>query len=127
MAVAQLPITPHSLLNAEPCANCDQSSMSLLLAGIAVMLAALAGEGAKTTSELLDEAACFRCIADSPHKLAVAISTILGERAVQADVIASFEEVQEKAKCLLCAAPGDVKAIIVYELAKWVHNMGVLL
>lgn len=120
-----LTCTPHALLNDEPCGNCSQFGDSDLLIGLAYILFKLAHGGAvfDATQELSDSA-CFRCVADSRHKMLEILVTELAGLAVKLGYFENVTSVLEDAKCLKCSPPGDVKGMILYELCQWVNVLG---
>lgn len=128
MAQAPLPaqILDRDWLNINPCVQCSDLSQTDLMAMIAILLAALAGDGDKSVVEQLDESRCNRCISDSTTKILGLIVSILGARLEQDGTITDPTYISDRFKCLRCAPPGDIKAIIIRELVQYLTTRIVL-
>lgn len=108
---------PKTTVNQVPCITCisDSQLMVLLVPVLNDYLSSLRGSDAYTlpddTSQLVQDSACYTCL--SQRRQLELMATLLGALAYGTENDPDIPHLQEQAKCLVCADPNQIRAILL--------------
>lgn len=101
--------TPSQALQIYKCASCLSESELMAVAAFA-----LADNNGDTVADAMECSSCYSCLSDKEL-----LQTVVAKIAYAYLSRYTIAEIREQIKCLLCAPPGKVKAMLAYEICAY--------
>lgn len=116
-SLPRITLTPGDSLEANPCVCCE--SEKELLAMLAILLYASNHAGDHTVADMVDDAKCW-CVSDK--QMLQSILNVMLQNSIANGFFEDLDEVRDAAKCLFCADPHIIKAIITKQTIEYIDG-----